>query len=86
MSERHRVAEQEQPVDEKTGLTPRPTGDAGRERQLAFFRNPEVPDYIQRLVEGYIERKTTKAWDDPVVLDRMRNAILVQKSRYSVLR
>ena len=82
MSERHRVAEQEQPVDEKTGLTPRPTGDAGRERQLAFFRNPEVPDYIQRLVEGYIERKTTKAWDDPVVLDRMRNAILVQKSRY----
>ncbi len=56
--------------------------DAGRERQLAFFQAPEVPDYIQRLVEDYIERKTTKAWDDPVVIDRMRNAILVQKRRY----
>ncbi len=56
--------------------------DAGRERQLAFFRAPEVPDYIQRLVEGYIERKTTRPWDDPAVIDRMRNAILVQKRRY----
>jgi SAM-dependent methyltransferase len=56
--------------------------DAGRERQLAFFAKPEVPDYIQRAVESYIEKKTGKAWDDPVVLDRMRNAILAQKSRY----
>jgi len=56
--------------------------DAGRERQLAFFEKPEVPDYIQRTVEAYIEKKTGKPWDDPVVLDRMRNAILAQKSRY----
>ncbi|WP_301002683.1 small ribosomal subunit Rsm22 family protein [Methanoculleus sp.] len=57
-------------------------GDAGRERQLAFFEEPEVPDYVQRLVESYIEKKTGKPWDDPVVLDRMANAILAQKSRY----
>ncbi|WP_292366082.1 MULTISPECIES: small ribosomal subunit Rsm22 family protein [unclassified Methanoculleus] len=57
-------------------------GDAGRERQLAFFEKPEVPDYIQRIVESYIEKKTAKSWDDPVVLDRMRNTILAQKSRY----
>ncbi|MDD4567967.1 Methyltransferase domain protein [Methanoculleus chikugoensis] len=56
--------------------------DAGREWQLAFFEEPAIPDYIQRLVESYIEKKTGKAWDDPVVLDRMRNAILAQKSRY----
>ncbi len=56
--------------------------DAGRERQIAFFKDPAVPDFIQRLVEAYIERKTTKRWDDPVVLDRMRNAILVQKRKY----
>ncbi len=56
--------------------------DAGRERQLAFFQNPGVPDPIQDLIEAYIEQKTGKAWDDPVVLDRMANAILVQKSRY----
>lgn len=56
--------------------------DAGRERQLAFFEKPEVPDYIQQIVESYIEKKTAKSRDDPVVLDRMRNAILAQKSRY----
>ncbi|KUL00282.1 MAG: Uncharacterized protein XE10_1482, partial [Methanoculleus marisnigri] len=56
--------------------------DIGRLRQLAFFRNPEIPDYIQQLVEAYVGRKTAKSWDDPAVLDRMRNAILVQKSQY----
>ncbi len=56
--------------------------DTGRERQLAFFEKPEVPDYIQQLVESYIAKKTAKSWDDPVVLDRMANAILAQKSQY----
>lgn len=56
--------------------------DDGRERQLEFFQAPEIPDYIQRLVESYIEKKTSKAWNSPIVLDRMRNAILVQKRRY----
>jgi SAM-dependent methyltransferase len=59
-----------------------PVSDAGRQRQLAFFRNPEMPEYLQRLVEAYIERKTGKAWDDPAVLDRIRNAIIAQKSQY----
>ena len=61
---------------------PLTVSDAGRERQLAFFRNPEVPDYIQRQVEAYIGKKTSKSPDDPIVLDRMANAILVQKSQY----
>ncbi len=56
--------------------------DIGQLRQLAFFRDPGVPDYIQQLVESYIGRKTGKAPDDPVVLDRMANAILAQKSQY----
>lgn len=55
---------------------------AGCERQLAFFQSPGVPGPIQGLIESYIAKKTGKAWDDPVVLDRMANAILVQKSRY----
>ena len=76
------------PAGDDYVISRRPAGDpltisdAGRERQLAFFQDPEVPGYIQHLVEGYIERKTTKPWDDPVVLDRMRNAILVQKRQY----
>ncbi|NLA30284.1 MAG: hypothetical protein GX880_00495 [Methanomicrobiales archaeon] len=77
MSERHNVQQRESPAG-----SPLTISDAGRERQLVFFRSPEIPDYIQQLVETYIERKTSKAWDDPAVLDRMRNAILVQKSQY----
>lgn len=56
--------------------------DDGREQQLAFFRNPEVPDYIQQQIEAYIGKKTNKTPDDPVMLDRMANAILAQKSQY----
>ncbi|NLM30081.1 MAG: hypothetical protein GX216_06590 [Methanomicrobiales archaeon] len=77
MSERHNTQQTEHPAGSSLTIS-----DAGRERQLAFFKDPEIPDYIQRLVEEYIERKTSKAWDDPAVLDRMRNAILVQKSQY----
>ncbi len=77
MSERHNTQQRESPAG-----SPLTISDAGRERQLAFFRDPEIPDYIQQLVEAYIERKTSRAWDDPAVLDRMRNAILVQKSQY----
>ena len=93
-----RLAEVIRPHLDGLGLAIRPTGDdyvigrrregvltvddAGRERQIAFFQNPGVPEYLQRPVEAYIERKTGKSWDDPVVLDRMRNAILAQKSQY----
>lgn len=92
-----RLAEEIRPHLNDLGLALRPDGDdyvvsrpegllavddAGRERQLAFFEKPEIPDYLQHLVEAYIEKKTGKAPDDPVVLDRIANAILVQKSQY----
>ncbi|KUG19468.1 MAG: small ribosomal subunit Rsm22 family protein [Methanomicrobiaceae archaeon] len=53
-----------------------------RRRQKAFLFAPEIPGHIQELVEGYIEQKTGKPRDDPKVLDRLRNAVMVQKSRY----
>lgn len=56
--------------------------DAARERQEAFLRSPFVANSIQRLIEDYIGKKTGKPWDDAVVLDRLRNAIMAQKSRY----
>ncbi len=56
--------------------------DAGRKRQTAFLEKPRLPGGIERLVESYIEKKTGKPWNDPVVLDRIANAILAQKSRY----
>jgi hypothetical protein len=37
---------------------------------------------LQRLVESYIEKKVGKRWDDPVILDRLRAAIVSQKREY----
>lgn len=56
--------------------------EAGRKRQIEFFEDPRLPDYMERLIESYIEKKTGKPPDDQVVLDRIANAILAQKSRY----
>ncbi|HTY53072.1 MAG TPA: class I SAM-dependent methyltransferase [Methanomicrobiales archaeon] len=47
-----------------------------------FLARPSVPDRLQGLVEAYITKKTGKAWDDPVVLDRIRGAIRAQKGEY----
>jgi hypothetical protein len=56
--------------------------DADRERQESFFASPKVPERFQQLFEDYVAKKTGKDWDDPVVLERIRNAILAQKSTY----
>ena len=54
----------------------------GERRLEELFRTRAVPDPLQRLVEGYIARKTGKPWDDPVVLERIRSAIRAQKGEY----
>jgi SAM-dependent methyltransferase len=54
----------------------------GERRLQDLFRTRAVPDPLQRLVEGYIARKTGKPWDDPVVLERIRSAIRAQKGEY----
>jgi SAM-dependent methyltransferase len=37
---------------------------------------------LQDLTEQYIEFKTGKSWDDPLVLERIRSAIMQQKGQY----
>lgn len=37
---------------------------------------------LEDLTEQYIEYKTGKAWDDPLVLQRIRSAIMQQKGQY----
>jgi len=51
-------------------------------KQEDFFASPRVPRRIERLIEDYIEKKTGKTWNDPVVLERIRNAIVTQKGGY----
>jgi 2-polyprenyl-3-methyl-5-hydroxy-6-metoxy-1,4-benzoquinol methylase len=47
-----------------------------------FLRSPVLPSRWEGLVRAYIEKKTGKEWDDPVVLERIRQAILAQKAQY----
>ena len=56
--------------------------DKEKEQQEAFFSAPRVPRKLERLIEKYIDKKTAKPWDDPVVLDKIRKAIISQKAQY----
>ncbi|MBP1908423.1 small ribosomal subunit Rsm22 family protein [Methanolobus bombayensis] len=47
-----------------------------------FFKSPAVSRKLERLIEKYIEKKTSKEWDDPQILEKIRKAIRVQKNSY----
>jgi Mitochondrial small ribosomal subunit Rsm22. len=53
-----------------------------KQRTQAFFASPGVPGDLERLIEQYVEKKTAKQWDDPVVLDKVRRAVMSQKAQY----
>ncbi|MDD3621129.1 MAG: methyltransferase [Methanofollis sp.] len=51
-------------------------------KQEIFFSAPRVPRRLERLIEEYVGKKTGKSWDDKVVLERIRTAVVAQKGRY----
>jgi hypothetical protein len=53
-----------------------------RKRIDSFFAARRVPPALERAVEQYITRKVQKPWDDPVILERLRRAIVAQKNDY----
>jgi len=48
----------------------------------SFLAGSTVPTALQNLIEQFIVRKIDKDWHDPVILDRIRRAIIAQKNRY----
>ncbi len=66
----------------RTPARPVALSDKARKAQESYLSSPAVPERIQGLIEGYIERKTGKRWDDPQVLQRIRSAIVTQKAEY----
>lgn len=53
------------------------------EKRLAgFFAARALPRTVEQAIEQYISKKVGKEWDDPVILDRLRRAIVAQKSDY----
>ncbi len=53
-----------------------------KKRQEAFFAAPRVPVELERLIEKYVEKKAARPSDDPIVLEKIRKAVVSQKAQY----
>ena len=51
-------------------------------RQDAFFAAGMIPDVLAQSIEQYITKKVGKEWNDPVIIERLRRAIVAQKDDY----
>ena len=56
--------------------------DGERQRIEAFLAGREMPAALAGAIEGYITRKAGKDRDDPVIIERLRRAIVSQKDDY----
>lgn len=65
------------PVKDNLILTP-----DDKKRFWKFFEEPKVPRTLDELIREYITKKTGKNWDDPVTLERIRQAVIAQKGDY----
>jgi SAM-dependent methyltransferase len=53
-----------------------------KERLDQFFAGRSLPQKLEESIEEYITKKVGKNWDDPVIIDRLRKAIVAQKDDY----
>jgi len=51
-------------------------------RQETFFAAGMIPSLLAQSIERYITKKTGKEWSDPVIIQRLRRAIVAQKDDY----
>jgi len=51
-------------------------------QQQVFFTNRELPGSLAHSIEKYITKKVGKDWNDPVIIERLRRAIVAQKDDY----
>jgi len=52
------------------------------ERQIQFLSHREIPDALAQGIEKYITKKVGKDWNEPVIIERLRRAIVAQKDDY----
>jgi len=52
------------------------------ERQQLFFTKREIPQSLEQSIEHYISKKVGRDWNDPVIIERLRRAIVSQKDDY----
>jgi len=53
-----------------------------RTRIDAFLAASHIPAALERAIEDYITKKVGKRWDDPLILERLRRAVVAQKDDY----
>ena len=46
------------------------------------LQHPSLPSVLEQAIESYITQKVGKPWNDPIILERIRSAILAQKATY----
>jgi hypothetical protein len=51
-------------------------------RQDIFFAKSCLPYLLAQGIEQYITKKTGREWNDPVIIERLRRAIMAQKGDY----
>jgi hypothetical protein len=51
-------------------------------RNAAFFDKRELPGILTQAIEQYISKKVGRDWKDPVIIERLRKAIVAQKDDY----
>jgi hypothetical protein len=52
------------------------------ERLSQYFGMRALPSLLQESIEEYITKKVGRSWEDPVILERLRKAIIAQKDDY----
>jgi hypothetical protein len=72
----------EDPVPSRSHAPAYRPGPEEEKRISAFFTARALPAALERAVEEYLTRKVGKDWHDPVILDRLRKAIVAQKDDY----
>ena len=71
--------------DFKVSLSPKgmiELSETELKKNNSFFRSPSVSRKLERLIEQYIEKKTAKSWNDPRTIEKIREAVVAQKSSY----
>ena len=51
-------------------------------RQDAFFTERSIPHVLAQSIEQYITKKVGREWNHPVIIERIRRAIVAQKDDY----
>jgi hypothetical protein len=66
----------------RTRSAPYTLSEQEKNRAGSFFLKNRVPAALEQAIEQYITKKVGKPWDDNVILERLRRAIVAQKSDY----